>query len=46
VESLKTAYAAYLIGCDVTCKTSGGIQLGVNIWTFTLTVVVGFVALF
>ncbi len=46
VDTLKTTYAAYLSGCDVTCKTSGGIQLGVSIWTVALTVVVGFSALF
>ena len=46
VDTMKNTYATQLTGCDVTFKTSGGIQLGVSIWTVVLAAVVGIFGLF
>jgi hypothetical protein len=45
VDKLKSTFAAYLSGCNVTCKTGSAIQLGASIWTVALSVVVGVFAL-
>ncbi len=45
MDTLKTTYASYLTGCDVTCKTSGGVHFQVGTWTILFTALVAMLCL-
>ncbi len=40
MDSIKSTYSTYLSGCDLTCKTSGGIRIQVSAWTVAFTMLV------